>query len=46
MKVALIAPVYTANVIKDIVEQNIDDIDVDFVIYDDYTKAIEIVGSI
>ena len=46
MKVALIAPIYTANVIKDIVQENIDEIEVDFVIYDDYTKAVEIVASI
>ncbi|MGN1033091.1 MAG: hypothetical protein ACI4PU_06475, partial [Intestinibacter sp.] len=46
MKVALIAPLYTANVIKGIVQDNVDDVEVDFVIYDDYTEAEKIVRDI
>ncbi len=46
MKVALIVPVYTANIIKEIVDKNIENIDLDVVIYDNYTKAINMVEKI
>ena len=43
MKVALIAPLYTANIVKDIVNKNIVDIDLDIIVYSNYLKAVEIV---
>ena len=43
MKVALIAPLYTANIVKDIVDKNIVDIDLDIIVYSNYLKAVEIV---
>ena len=46
MKVALITPIYAANTIKNIVDNNIDEVQLDLATYDNYTEAVKIVEKI
>lgn len=46
MKVALITPIYAANTIKNIVDNNIDEVQLDLATYDNYTEAVKIVENI
>ena len=46
MKVALIVPEYTANIIRSVAEENLDNIELDVMVYKNYLKAVEIVEKV
>ena len=46
MKVALIVPEYTANIIRNVAEENLDNMELDVMVYNNYLKAVEIVGAV
>ena len=46
MKVALIVPEYTANIIRNVAEENLDNMELDVMVYKNYLKAVEIVEKV
>ena len=46
MKVALIVPEYTANIIRSVAEENLDNMELDVMVYNNYLKAVEIVEKV
>ena len=46
MKVALIVPEYTANIIRNVAEENLDNMELDVMVYNNYLKAVEIVEKV
>lgn len=46
MQVALVVPRYTADIIRKVAEENLDDIKLDVMVYNNYLKAVEIVEKV